>query len=110
MGMTRSYVRFFDLGTIHLISTMGCNFTELSDPIGSDCRIRSDSNTMDPLVIPQAESYEFHRIPTKLLSNPIKIRLSNLITWERENPTSDSNSWTSITYKKILSKHRKDER
>ncbi len=26
--------------TIHLISTMGCNFTQLSDPIGSDCRIR----------------------------------------------------------------------
>jgi hypothetical protein len=22
--------------TIHLISTMGCNFTQLSDPIGSD--------------------------------------------------------------------------
>jgi hypothetical protein len=29
--------------TIHLISTMGCNFTQLSDPIGSDCKIRSDS-------------------------------------------------------------------
>jgi hypothetical protein len=29
--------------TIHLISTMGCNFTQLSDPIGSECRIRSDS-------------------------------------------------------------------
>ncbi len=29
--------------TIHLISTMGCNFTQLSDPIGSDCRFRSDS-------------------------------------------------------------------
>jgi hypothetical protein len=26
--------------TIHLISTMGCNFTQLSDPIGSDYRIR----------------------------------------------------------------------
>jgi hypothetical protein len=28
---------------------------------------------------------------------------------QRENPTSDSNSWTSITYSKVLSKHRKDE-
>jgi hypothetical protein len=25
--------------TIHLISTMGCNFTQLSDPIRSDYRI-----------------------------------------------------------------------
>ncbi len=26
--------------TIHLISTMGCNFTQLSDPIGSDYRFQ----------------------------------------------------------------------
>ncbi len=60
--------------TIHLTSTMGCNFTELSDPIGSDCRIRSDSNTMDSLVIPQPVSYEFHRIPTELPSVSYRIR------------------------------------
>ncbi len=60
--------------TVHLTSTMGCNFTQLSDPIGSDCRIRSDSNTMDPLVIPQPGSYEFHRIPTELPSVPYRIR------------------------------------
>ncbi len=28
----------------------------------------------------------------------------------RENPISDSNSWTSITYSKVLSEHRKDEK
>jgi hypothetical protein len=58
--------------TIHLISTMGCNFTQLSDPIRSDCRIRSNSNTMDPLVVPQPGSYEFQRIPTELPSDPIR--------------------------------------
>jgi hypothetical protein len=57
---------------IHSISTMGCNFTQLFDPIGSDCRILSDSNTMDPLVIPQPGSYEFHQIPTELPSDPIR--------------------------------------
>ncbi len=46
--------------TIHLTSTMGCNFTQLSDALGSDCRIQLDSNTMDPLVIPKPASYEFH--------------------------------------------------
>jgi hypothetical protein len=65
---------------IHLINTMGCNFTQLSDPIGSDCRIGSDSNTMDPLVIPQPGPYEFHRIPTKIPSDPIRSD-SNSITW-----------------------------
>ncbi len=28
---------------------------------------------------------------------------------QRESPTSNSDSWTSITYKKLLSEHRKDE-
>jgi hypothetical protein len=40
---------------------------------------------MDPLVIPQPRSYEFHRIPTEFHRFRIgsdKIRLSNLITWE----------------------------
>ena len=37
---------------IHLTGTMESNFIQLSDPIGSDCRIRSDSNTMDPDVVP----------------------------------------------------------
>jgi hypothetical protein len=59
---------------IHLISTMGCNFTQLSDPIKSDCRIRSDSNTMDPLVVPQPESYGFQQILTELPSVPYRIR------------------------------------
>ncbi len=40
---------------IHLISTMGFNFTQLYNPIESGCRIRSDSNTVDSLVIPQPE-------------------------------------------------------
>ncbi len=71
--------------TIHLISTMGCNFTQLSDPIGSDCRIRWDSNTVDPLVIPRSGSYEFRRIRRnshRFLIGSDKIRLSDLITWE----------------------------
>jgi hypothetical protein len=38
--------------TIHLIGTMGCSFTQLSDANGSDCRIQSDFNTMDLLMIP----------------------------------------------------------
>jgi hypothetical protein len=59
---------------IHLISIMGCNFTQLFDPIGSNCRIRSDAKTMDPLVIPQPGSYEFHRIPTELSSVPYQIQ------------------------------------
>jgi hypothetical protein len=58
--------------TIHLTSTMGCNFIQLSGPIGCDCSTRSDFNTMDSLVIPQPESYEFHRIPTELPSVPIR--------------------------------------
>ncbi len=60
--------------TPHLISTMGCNFTQLSDPIESDCRIRSDSNTMDPLVVPQPESYGFQKILTETPSVPYRIR------------------------------------
>ncbi len=58
--------------TIHLIGTMGCNFTQLSDANRSDCRIRSDSNTMDLLVIPQPGFYEFYRIPTELSLDPIR--------------------------------------
>jgi hypothetical protein len=60
--------------TIDLTSIVGYNFTELSDPIGSDCRIRSDSNTMDRLLIPQPGAYEFHRIPTELPSVSYRIR------------------------------------
>ncbi len=60
--------------TIHVISTMRCNFTQLSDPIESDCRIRSNSQSMDPLVIPQPGSYESHRIPRELPSVPYRIR------------------------------------
>ncbi len=60
--------------TIHLISTVECNFTQLSDPIGSDCRIRSDSNPMDPLVVSQPGSYGFQRIPTEPPSVPYRIR------------------------------------
>jgi hypothetical protein len=60
--------------TIHLMSTMRCNFSQLSDPIGSDSGIRSDSNTMDALVISQPGSYGFHRILTKLSSVPYRIR------------------------------------
>jgi hypothetical protein len=52
-GSDGKFITTPHLITIYLTSTMGCNFTQLSDPIGSDCRTRSDSNTMDPLVIPQ---------------------------------------------------------
>ncbi len=47
--------------TIHFISTMGCNFAQLFDPIGSDYRIRSNSNTIDPHVIKIAQNRRFYR-------------------------------------------------
>jgi hypothetical protein len=59
---------------IHLIRTIGFNFTRLSDSIRSDCRIRSDSNTTDPDMIPFPESYEFYRISTALQSVLYQIR------------------------------------
>jgi hypothetical protein len=57
---------------IHLISPMGCNFSQLYDPIGSDCKIQSDSNTIDPLVIPQPGFYESEGFLIGSLSNPIR--------------------------------------
>jgi hypothetical protein len=70
--------------TINLISTMRCNFTQLSDPIGSDCRIRSDSNTMDSLLIPQRGSDEFRRNYHQFRIGFDKIRVSILMIWESD--------------------------
>jgi hypothetical protein len=47
---------------------------EFYPTIGSDCRMRSDSNTSDPCVIPQPGSYEIHWILTKLQSVPYRTR------------------------------------
>jgi len=60
--------------SIHLISTMGFNFTRLLDSIGYDCRVRSDSSTRNPDVILFPRSHEFHRILTELQSVPYRIR------------------------------------
>jgi hypothetical protein len=64
---------------------MGCNFTQLSDPIGSDCQIRSDSNTIDSLVISQPGCYEFHRISTELPSVSYRIQSDSTVEFNHLN-------------------------